>query len=126
MKLFSPPTIMKILAGSRGRGVFSETTYNPGDVIERCPIILTPRKEIRDGEVLDNYVFPWGKEQAAVVLGFGSLYNHSYHSNARYVRDWDEPAMCFVAVRPIQPGDEILINYNGDPDDPEPVWFDAR
>ena len=30
----------------------------------------------------------------------------------------------FVAVRDIQPGEEICVNYNLDPDDQTPVWWE--
>lgn len=108
----------------KGRGVFSQISYEPGDIIERCPIITIPKEQIAENDVLGDYVFPWGEEHA-MVLGFGSLYNHSYTSNARYRRDFENRQMLYVAVKPIAKDEEICINYNGDPNDPEPVWFDA-
>lgn len=108
----------------KGRGVFSQTSYKPGDIIERCPIIEIPKEQIKENDVLSNYVFPWG-EGYALVLGFGSLYNHSYTSNAKYQRDFENRQMLYVAVQSIAIDEEIYINYNGDPNDPEPVWFDV-
>ena len=31
--------------------------------------------------------------------------------------------MTFTALRPIEAGEEITVNYNGSPDDPAPVGF---
>ena len=33
--------------------------------------------------------------------------------------------LVITCVRPIGVGDEVTINYHGDPDDPRPVWFPA-
>lgn len=58
-------------------------------------------------------------------MGHGSLYNHSYRPNAKYVRKVSEGVIDFVAVRDIEVGEEITVNYNGYPGDNEPVWFDV-
>ena len=44
----------------------------------------------------------------------------------RYQRDLAARILVFVAVRDIAAGDEITINYHGDPNDAAPVWFAAR
>ena len=36
----------------------------------------------------------------------------------------EEGLLEIVAHRAIGAGDEICINYNGDPDDDSPVWFE--
>ena len=38
--------------------------------------------------------------------------------------DYDLDEIHIVAVRAIGEGEEITINYNGDPMDPSPVWFE--
>jgi hypothetical protein len=114
----------------RGRGVFACRDFAPGDLIETTPVIL-----ITPGDwfcvaptALASYVFNFGpeKDHAALALGCGSLYNHSYAPNARYFKDWERREIRFVAVRAIRPGDEITVNYNGAPDDQRPVWFQVR
>jgi SET domain-containing protein len=71
-----------------------------------------------------DYVFIWGKKTVAIALGYGSLYNHSYSPNARY---YDGPGRTkvFMALRTIRAGEEILVNYNGDPKSREKVEFDV-
>ena len=59
----------------------------------------------------------------AMALGTGSLYNHSFEPNAQYLRLFGEQAIEYVALHDIREGEEITINYNGDPDDDSPVWF---
>ena len=57
------------------------------------------------------------------MLGFGSLYNHSYEPNAKYVRRVSKRVVEFVAIKDIKKGQEITVNYNfGDPDDKSKPW----
>jgi SET domain-containing protein len=58
-----------------------------------------------------------------MALGFGSLYNHIAPSNADYEMDFDEQTIKIFAVCDIPAGTEIMINYNGDPEDATPPWF---
>ena len=58
----------------------------------------------------------------ALALGYGSLYNHSYNPNARY-DDVGRQIKEYSALRDIQRGEEITINYNGAEDILDPVEF---
>ncbi|HNE48113.1 MAG TPA: SET domain-containing protein-lysine N-methyltransferase, partial [Saprospiraceae bacterium] len=62
--------------------------------------------------------------KCAIALGYGSLYNHSYNPNARYEVDFDEEVIRFYTLSTIKAGGEITVNYNGDWQDQNPVWFD--
>ncbi len=75
---------------------------------------------------LYNYYFAWGPDSkdAAIALGYGSLYNHSYTPNARYYKDFDNSLIKYVCITDIQKDEEITISYNCDPEDKSPVWFD--
>lgn len=110
-----------------GRGVFSTKDYVRNEVIEECPvIIISPRERIKiDGTSLYNYYYSWGKnnDQAAIALGYGSLYNHSYNPNAQYVKDLENATLKIVAIRSIATGEEIRVNYNGDPSSKKSMWF---
>lgn len=74
---------------------------------------------------LGKYVFVWDEEHIAIALGYGSLYNHSYAPNARYVDD-DPCVKRYFALRDIMAGEEITINYNAEPKDGTPVGFEVR
>ncbi|WP_231592462.1 SET domain-containing protein [Methanosarcina sp. Kolksee] len=112
----------------KGRGVFAQRNFKKGEVIETCPVIVLPAEEIDSLELtqLYNYYFAWGSDSkdAAIALGYGSLYNHSYNPNARYYKDFDNSLLKYVCIRDIQEDEEITINYNCDPEDKNPVWFD--
>jgi SET domain-containing protein len=115
----------------KGRGVFAVSRLVSGEIIETAPIILIPASEWPHIEptVLALYIYNFGptadEEHAAIALGYGSLYNHSYTPNAKYTKNWDEQVICFVAVRDIEPGEEITINYNGSPENQTPIWFET-
>lgn len=112
----------------KGRGVFSQRNFKRGEVIETCPVIVLPPEEIDSLELtqLYNYYFAWGPDSkdAAIALGYGSLYNHSYSPNARYYKDFENSLLRYICIRDIQKDEEITINYNCDPEDKTPVWFD--
>ena len=108
----------------KGRGVFAGKDFNKGQIIERCHVIILPKKEMDtlDKTLLYDYYFLWGKKlnQAAILLGHGELYNHSYKSNTAFWGDLKNNRMVFVSVRDIKKGEEITINYNGIHNDPTP------
>jgi uncharacterized protein len=100
----------------KGRGVVAERHIPAGATIERPPVLVVPASEaplIRDTR-LAHYYFEWGDDckQAAIALGYGSLYNHSYTPNARYEFRDAEECLEFIALRDIKLGEEITINYN--------------
>ena len=112
------------------RGVFSSQLVPKGSIIEICAVIVIPRDEMNHLKktTLYNYYFDWDEESqsGAIALGYGSLYNHSYHPNTEYVLDYDTNTLEFHALKDIEAGEEITINYNGDPDDQEKVWFENQ
>ncbi len=114
---------------NKGRGVFAGRNFAERELIERTPVLIVPAEEwsyIRN-TILDNYCFRFGpnQEHAALAMGYGSLYNHSYTPNAVYEVIDGETVIQFTALRDIQVGEEITVNYNRDPRDNSPVWFDV-
>ena len=111
-----------------GRGVFCGADLTAGTLLEVCPALLLPKAELPSlkGRFLYAYYFLWGEaqDQPAIVLGFGSLYNHQAIANARYDLDLEQQTVDFTAVRDIPAGTEICVNYNGEPNDATPVWFE--
>ena len=112
-----------------GRAVFAARRFHAGETIEQTPCITFPQEEWKPIErtILDEYGFLWGEdlEAGALPLGYGAVYNHSFEPNACYVRRLEAGVMDFVAIRDIGSGDEIRTNYNRDPLDLSPVWFDV-
>jgi SET domain-containing protein len=109
----------------KGRGVFARRPIEAGEVIETCPVLVLPAGSVEDFSAgVGAYVFEWGRGKLALALGYGSLYNHSYRPNARY-EDLGDRTKLFTAIRDIAAGEEITVNYNGEPEDQAPVGFEV-
>lgn len=114
---------------SRGRGVFALVPIPAGTLIETAAVIPVSRDEVGalQDSVLAEYYFRWGEDgrEGAIALGYGSLYNHSFKPNTRYVKHYERLIIDFIAIRDIAVGEEIRTNYNGEPGDQTKLWFDA-
>lgn len=112
-----------------GRGLFATRDIQKGELIHEAPVIVSPKDEYKylKKTILMEYVFWWGKDlnECALALGYGSLFNHSYTPNAEFILNLKNKTIDFFALTNIKNGEEIRINYNGEPDDETPVWFDV-
>jgi uncharacterized protein len=115
----------------KGRGVVAIHTFRAGERIERASVIVVPPEDvplIRRTRLV-SYYYEWGDDSqaAAIALGCGSLYNHSYTPNARYEFHEDQECLEFFALRDIREGEEITINYNNlGPSAAQTLTFDVR
>jgi SET domain-containing protein len=111
-----------------GRGVFSSEKIKAGTIIEISPVIVMNAEErvLLDQTSLHDYIFMWGAElnQCCMALGYVSVYNHSPLSNCEYEMDFAAASITIKAMRDIAAGEELFINYNGNWNDPSPVWFE--
>ena len=109
-----------------GRGIFSTRKIQKGEIIEVCQIIQLTEKDSKeiDKTSLYDYYFSWKDKSIAICWGLGSLYNHSYNPSAQYIKDFKNNLIRFVAIKDIEEGEEIFVNYNGDPLNQEKVWFE--
>lgn len=114
-------------AVKKGRGVFALRDFKAGEVIENCPVLTFNSKERKylEKTQLNYYIYPWRSTRgASLVLGYGSIYNHSYTPNADWKQNFKTQTMVFRAIKPIKKGAEITVNYNGEPDEKTPIdWF---
>ncbi len=111
-----------------GRGVFSSEKIEAGTIIEISPVIVMSADErvLLDQTSLHDYIFVWGAalNQCCMALGYVSVYNHSQLSNCEYEMDFAAASITIKAMRDIEAGEELFINYNGNWNDPSPVWFE--
>ena len=112
-----------------GRGIFTKKDIPADTVIEISPVIVMSQADrlLLDKTLLHDYIFEWGekKEQCCMALGLVPIYNHSYQSNCEYFMNFDDNTIFVKTVRQINKGEELTINYNGDWNDSNKVWFDA-
>jgi len=115
--------------GSHGRGIFSSEYIEAGTVVEISPVIIMSKEErkLLDQTLLHDYIFEWGyeKDRCCMALGYVPLYNHSYASNCEYEMDFENALISIRTVRPVQAGEELSINYNGEWNDEQPLWFEV-
>jgi len=102
---------------AKGRGMFALPRFEEGALVEECPVVLLEAPFRALPEPLKTLVFNWGfltdgPAMHALALGHGSLYNHENPSNLRYVADAQAELLRLFAVRRIEPGEELTINYN--------------
>lgn len=116
--------------GEKGRGIVAGESIPAGEKIERCPVLALDKKYVEpiDHTPLYDYYFIWGEDdsQIAIVLGYGSLYNHSFEPNAEYVPNYKEQYLEFFALKNIDEGEEITVNYNGAPESKKKLWFNSK
>lgn len=124
------PNLLITHSDIHGRGVFTTKDIGIGEIIEICPVIVMPVNQVAliHATKLHDYYFLWGENEkkCAIVLGYGSIYNHSYDPNAEYYPNYEEGTLSVFCFKDIEAGEEITVNYNGEPDDNTLLWFDKK
>lgn len=104
------------LGNSNGRGVFSKKGFKKDEIIEIAPFILDKKitgfSDYIFGSHIENYA-------AVLVLGYGSIYNHSDSPNTKYFYintdlTANNPLQNFIvyyAAKNIEINEEIKISY---------------
>ncbi len=123
------PSLFVTTSKVHDRGVFTSADIAKGTLLEVCPVIIIPELEVDiiHSTILHDYYYYWGEEEkeAVIVLGFGSIYNHSYSPNVEAIPDYENKNFDYYALRDIQAGEEIFVNYNGDDSNAkDPLWFE--
>jgi hypothetical protein len=114
----------------RGRGVFTAQALDAGMLVETSPVIVMSKEEryLLDQTLLHDYLFEWGTgpNQCCLALGYVSVYNHSPDANCDYEMDYEKALIRIKTVRPVQAGEELFINYNGDGNNEKSLWFTVK
>lgn len=112
----------------RGRGLIAAQNIGTGDVIVSAPVLVLSGVEYYLMRILPciMHTFVWerpqaeGGETAAIAFGLVSLCNHSEeNANAKAVRVFEAERLDLVALKPIDAGTEILIQYRSVPFEPQ-------
>jgi SET domain-containing protein len=111
----------------KGRGVFCRRHIRSGELVEFAPAVVLPEPEARilKRTRLGYYYFEWGQD-AALIGGYGSFYNHSRKANVLYAPFPEQLGFAFVAVRDVRAGTELQINYDWFPNSRRRVSFEKR
>jgi uncharacterized protein len=124
------PLVVVGNTNSRGRGMFAVGPIPADTILEMAPVIVMSADERQhlDKTLLHDYIFEWGDDRSrcCMALGYVPLYNHSYSSNCEYEMEFQKMTITVKTVRDIEKGEELFINYNGDWDNNNPIWFEAE
>lgn len=114
---FKKPQIELRKSSVHNRGIFANEYIPEGSIIEEVPLISYVSYDDIDKTILKDYVISMpeklNKEDASnssIMLGFGSIYNHSDNNNAQWNFVTDEK-MIVIAIKDIFPDEEIFVNY---------------
>jgi len=111
--LYRGPIIVK-KSPIHGYGVFATQAIKKGSLVEECHTLFTEKKD----QLFINYYFS-AKNQSAIPLGYGCIYNHSFTPNVSYEYNDKTELLIFTALRNISAGEEIFSSYGND-------WFSSR
>ncbi len=114
----------------KGNGVFTKNALPAGTIVEVSPVIVmtADERKLLDQTLLHDYIFEWqpgGEDLCCVAQGYISVYNHSENANCEYFMNYKNKAISIKTTRDIAAGEELTVNYNGDWNNKEPVWFNA-
>lgn len=125
---------VKFISTKKGRGVFAKENISKGVTIDIAYILLIPNNDwnLIEDTILSNYSFEWddpkciGEYESAISLSISQLINHSYYPNVKYIYDYKNKCIEYITLRDITKGEEITVNYNGEPFDDSPVGFEVE
>jgi uncharacterized protein len=113
-----------------GRGIFAIRSIGKNTVIEISPVIVMSAADRihLDQTLLHDYIFEWGAtgRQCCMALGYIPLYNHSYTPNCDYEMNFRKKIITVRTLTPIETGEELRFNYNGNLNKNAPLWFNAK
>jgi len=114
----------------KGRGVFTSESIPAETIVELAPVITmsAAERKLIDQTKLHDYIFEWGEDNSmcAMALGWIPIFNHGVPANCEYFMDFDDEVIFVKTVRTITAGEELFVNYKGDFDNQEAVWFHAK
>lgn len=122
------PSLYIAQTQGKGRGVFTADLLPKGTIVEIAPVVVMKAKDrsLLDQTLLHDYIFEWRHDECCMALGYVSIYNHSYASNCEYEMDFEHQIIRIKTVSDIKAGYELTINYNGEWNNPKPLWFEVQ
>ena len=91
-----------------GWGVFATKNIRKGEIIEQCPFLIT---FIENHKKMNDYIFYRTPKTGIIMLGYGSVYNHTHDHNADHIEDTEKNLIEIIANRNIKKGEEISLDY---------------
>lgn len=120
-------TILRI-SPNRGRGIFTTRKFDKDETVLTNYTIFISKEDVDVicKTSLWNYYFEFPDGSARIVLGQGTIINHSLNPNVKKVWHFEQDygdIVNFVALRTIEEGEELFHDYCFD-SGTEPNWID--
>lgn len=111
----------------KGWGIFAMRDFEIDELIETAPVIVmtADEMELLNKTKLHDYIFHWEGGNCCMAMGHVPIFNHAAPSNCEFFQDYIDNVIEIKTVRKIKAGEEMTINYMGDADTKEAVWFEA-
>jgi hypothetical protein len=135
MLIVPPAVYIKDTGTPKGRGVFAGRAFKQDEVVEDSPVVpFEPLPDRRLPMDIKRIAFGWGnllglqRRRPAIVLGYGSMYNHANPASLRCEANRNHRVLRFIAVRDIAADEELTINYNSisSPVSSNDKWFETN
>ena len=97
-----------------GWGLYATEKIKELDVLEVAPYFLVPVDELNQAYQCERYSYPITDLTSLIGHGYAGLYNHSSNPNAAYEIDLIDETIKHYALRDIEKGEEVTINYGED------------
>ncbi len=125
---------VKHISEKKGRGAFAKKSIKKDSIIDVAYVVPIPNKDYKKiyKTILYNYCYIWEDPEHmpafrnAITLSVSQFINHSYDPNVKYLYDYENKAMEFIAIKDISVGEELVTNYNARIDDKSPMWFEVE
>ena len=113
------PSLTVVPVPGKGRGVVAARRFLCGELVDAAPVVVIPGRQWKliEHSVVGRFCFGWDDvtDSVAVALSRMSLLNHSYTPNVVSEKHVHGRLIILVTLRDIEPGEELTLNYNGDP-----------
>jgi len=103
-----------------GRGVFAALHIPADTLLFSDPVMFVPEDQCPKGSMMNTIVFFWsavmedGLKRNAIVLGMGTVLNHSKSPNVIVYFNHSPNRVDFYALHDIEPGEQLRHDYNYD------------
>lgn len=126
MEIIPPKKIKVSDIPGKGRGVIALEDIKKDEIIEYCPVVFLSDEEAKFFDEQNTtlkfyYLYQYALPKRSLMLGYGSLYNHSKNPNSDidYNTKNEQNFIIFEALKDIKAGEEIVYDYEFDDDKEE-------
>src|SRR5208283_2158827 len=96
-----------------GRGLFASENILKGALINVSELLKIPLEEVVMCPTIEKYVFGYSKKYSVMVLGLGSLFNHSSKPNVEAWHGYkdEREVMEFRTMCTVKKGQQLFLDY---------------